>query len=909
MPPGFGSSCLKITSAVPGHRSSSKRAVSLRLPPPASPRPPETRPEVPPPIPADSGPQYHDLVENSADLIGIHDTAGVILMANRAMARFLGVESPEAAAGRNLSEFIAPAARENLLAYLRQVFAEGAARGHLEFGGAGGGHVVEYNNSLRHGGAGIPAARWFGRDVTQYRAMESQLNRKIEQERIIAVISSDFLTISHEEIDEAIGRALATIGRFLGSDRAWVLRFLPGWTRAEVVHWWRRDGKPLASGRHRHLRMESFSWAAEKIRWFENVQIPSPQALPAAARAERRLISGNGLSAALAVPLVLSGSVAGALCVGWKSGETGLPEDSPALVKITGEILVNAMERQRAESALRVSERRYRRLFEGNLAGVYRSDLAGRVLDCNNACARTLGFASREEMLAYGALDIYFNLAERESVVNRLQENQTLANLEVCLKRRDGQPVWVLENVSLLRSDESREPYLEGTLIDITDRKEAQAQVEHQATHDALTGLVNRAVLTDRVTQTLAQAQRARRRPAVAFLDLDHFKDVNDTLGHAAGDELLRAVAARLAECVREDDTVARVGGDEFVFLLQAVADAEGAIKVADKIITALSAPFLIGGQPVHATCSIGIALYPRDGEDAATLLKNADGAMYRAKNAGRNNFQLCDPGLRQRAANRLTLEKNLSQALDRGEFQLYFQPQVAARSGKVVGCEALLRWRHPERGVVSPEEFIAIAEENRQILPLGQWVLRTALTQGEQWLRQGFSNLRIGVNLSARQFEQPQLARLIGDDIRAARFPPEKLELEITETVAMENAGRTATIFAELRELGVQVSIDDFGTGQSSISYLRRYPIHSLKIDKSFVRDAAINPADAAIVRALTDIAHGLHLRVVAEGVETEVQRKLLQEWNRDELQGYLVGRPMPAPQFFQFLRQSSVR
>ncbi|HET8648114.1 MAG TPA: diguanylate cyclase, partial [Vicinamibacteria bacterium] len=383
-------------------------------------------------------------------------------------------------------------------------------------------------------------------------------------------------------------------------------------------------------------------------------------------------------------------------------------------------------ERRRAEQALRASEARYRLLFERNLAGVFRSTLDGRVLDCNDACARMLGYDSRPDLLAQGAMAAYFEPAQRQAMIERLRQHGSLSNLETCLRRKDGSPMWVLENVTLL-ADDGQEPTLEGTLIDITDRKRAEQQIVYQATHDALTGLPNRAYFRDRLVNALALARRDGAQAAVLFLDLDAFKLVNDTLGHTVGDRLLQAAADRLRASVREGDTIARVGGDEFTVLLAHVKALDDAVAVAEKLLEAVGHPFQVDGQQLFTTASIGVGLFPEDGQDADTLMKNADAAMYRAKEAGRNGYQLFTPELNARVHERLAAEQRLRHALQSAEFELHYQPQVSLRTSRVVAVEALLRWRRPEQGLQEASEFVSLAEESRVILPLGDWVLREA--------------------------------------------------------------------------------------------------------------------------------------------------------------------------------------
>jgi diguanylate cyclase (GGDEF)-like protein len=436
---------------------------------------------------------------------------------------------------------------------------------------------------------------------------------------------------------------------------------------------------------------------------------------------------------------------------------------------------------------------------------------------------------------------------------------------------------------------------LEGTLIDITDRKRAEQQIVYQATHDALTGLPNRSYFRDRLVTALAHARRERRGVGVLFLDLDHFKMVNDTLGHTLGDHLLQAVADRLRASVREGDTIARVGGDEFTVLLSQFASVEDAVAVAQKLLDAVSQPFMVDGHPLYATTSIGIGLYPSDGEDADALMKNADVAMYKAKEAGRNAYQLCTPELNARVRERQSAESRLRHALQQEQFELSYQPQVELRTGRVVAVEALLRWRRPEWGLIDAGDFVGVAEESRLILPLGDWVMREACRHARQWLDQG-KELRVAVNVSSRQFQQQAFAQMVDAVLAETGLPARLLDIELTESAALQNADAAAVTLRVLRDRGCRVSIDDFGTGYSSLIYLRRFSISAVKIDGSFVRDAPRDHGDAAIVRAVISLCRSLNLSVVAEGVETPEQLAFLREQDCELVQGFLLGRPVPA-------------
>ncbi len=438
---------------------------------------------------------------------------------------------------------------------------------------------------------------------------------------------------------------------------------------------------------------------------------------------------------------------------------------------------------------------------------------------------------------------------------------------------------------------------------DITEMKRYEAELEFQTNQDTLTGLANRNLLRDRLSQEIAYADRYGHPVWVVFVDLDHFKFINDTLGHKAGDSLLKTVAERLQSAVRETDTVARLGGDEFVLVLPERTDENMAMRVIQRIKDTVVMPFTIEDYEFFITCSIGMAVYPTDGEDPETLMKNADIAMYRAKEIGRNNSQFYTPTMNERALERLHMEGDLRAALEQDQFELHYQPQVDLRTGKIIGVEALIRWNHPEYGMIAPSRFIALAEETGLIVPIGAWVIRTACAQNKAWQRAGHDSLKIAVNLSALQFTQHDLVELIALALAETKLDPQYLEIELTESMVMADVDRAIEILRKLNELGVQISIDDFGTGYSSLSYLKRFPIDVLKVDQSFVRDITVDPDDAAIVASIISLAHSLRLQVIAEGVETAEQLDYLQGNDCDVMQGYHFSRPLPAEQLAQML------
>jgi len=469
----------------------------------------------------------------------------------------------------------------------------------------------------------------------------------------------------------------------------------------------------------------------------------------------------------------------------------------------------------------------------------------------------------------------------------------------------DGTTRWVHERAFPVRDPLGAVYRIAGITEDITERKKYEERLTYLAHYDALSGLPNRALFQDRLEQGLAQSEREGWITAVMFIDLDRFKVINDTLGHAAGDKLIMAVAQRVSETVRSGDTVSRLGGDEFALILQNLNKGQDAGVVAQKVIEILSRPFDIDGHEMFVTASAGITLFPTDSELPEALLKNADSAMYRAKQLGRNNFQFYTTEMNARSGENLHLENSLRHALEREEFLLHYQPKADLRTGAISGVEALMRWQHPEFGMVSPAKFIPLLEETGLITQTGEWVIRTACEQIRAWRRDGVAPVPISVNVSGRQFQHKDLVQSIVGMITQAAIDPAMIEVELTESSLMMNPHEASLVLRSLKEFGVQISVDDFGTGYSSLAYLKRFRIDTLKIDKSFVQDVTHDHDDAAIVRAVITLAHSLKLNVVAEGVETEEQMEFLIANGCDQMQGYLLSVPLPASACTQLLTQ----
>lgn len=565
-------------------------------------------------------------------------------------------------------------------------------------------------------------------------------------------------------------------------------------------------------------------------------------------------------------------------------------------------IYTDISERRRKEERLQLAEK----VFEYSPEAIAITDLAHRIVSVNRAFETVTGLRADQ---ARGTI---FRPCEDEgpesarslwAIVNAQGEWSG----ETVGRRVDGSTYPRALTISGVREPATCQlTHFIVMFSDITERKHAEAHIQHLAYHDTLTGLANRFSLNVRLQQSVADARRGGHQLAVLFLDLDRFKHINDSLGHAVGDELLMQVAHRLRSAVREADTVARLGGDEFVVVLQNVHGANDAAHVASKLLERLSAPYLVIGNELHTTPSIGISLFPDDTGDPTTLMRNADTAMYHAKAAGRARFQFYTAEMNRAATERLDLEHKLRGALTRGEFELWYQPQFSARDGRATGVEALLRWRHPADGLIPPGRFIPLAEETGIIVDIGNWVLGEACRQARRWLDAGLPPLRMSVNLSVRQLRDAALANRVAAVLAASALPAHLLELEITESSVMDRPAEAVALLRSLKALGLELAIDDFGTGHSSLSYLKLFPLDHLKIDRSFVSDIEFDPNDATIVAAAVSLAHNLGLTVIAEGVETATQVERLRELGCDELQGYHFCKPLPAAEAEALLRRS---
>lgn len=608
-----------------------------------------------------------------------------------------------------------------------------------------------------------------------------------------------------------------------------------------------------------------------------------------------------GLRAALAFPIQAGAEVLGIVELFADRPQQPDPEWMGS-VHFIGRHIGQHIQREQAEAALRESEAHFRALVEQASDSFYVHDAEGRVTDVNQHACDSLGY-SRAELLAMNLGDIDADLPQRRltSLLAAIRPGAAPVALESRHRRRDGSLFPVEVRTGPIQVNGRRQ--LLSLVRDVTERKEMQDHIHHLAYHDVLTGLPNRAMFNRQLCRTLEQARRFGRSFSLLFIDLDRFKNINDTLGHDAGDRLLQEMARRLAHALRKDDLVARLGGDEFVVLIEDVDDPAQAAQVARQALAALAPECLLDGQPVHVTASIGISLFPQDGCDAFTLMKHADIAMYRAKEDGKNGFRFYSARDDSHSACRLALEAGLRGAIERGELVLHYQAKVEARNARIAGAEVLVRWEHPELGLLPPDRFIPLAEETGLVVPLTKWVLRAACAQHQAWRSAGLPPLRLAVNLSARHFADQHLLADVAAALGAAGMEPAQLELEITESVMMRDTAGAAAILRGLKTLGVHIALDDFGIGYSSLSHLKRLPIDVLKIDRSFITDIPGAQADQALAEAVIAIGKSLRMRVVAEGVEQEEQVQFLRSRGCDELQGYYFGRPIAAAEFSRLL------
>lgn len=543
-------------------------------------------------------------------------------------------------------------------------------------------------------------------------------------------------------------------------------------------------------------------------------------------------------------------------------------------------------------------------IFENATEGIIVTASDDSIKMVNPAAREITGF-SVEDLLNKKRNPLYSNRQTPDfyKAIQHALQNKNHWRGEIWGQRKDGEFFPALLSLTAIKDGHDKITHVISVFHDITETKRDQERIQHQAKHDMLTGLLNRAFFSCQLTHNLLHAHKSGNRLSVLFIDLDNFKRINDSLGHEAGDQLLQTAAKRLTACVREEDTVARFGGDEFTIILNQVHDENRVIKVAQRILDSLAEPILIKENLLQIGASIGITMFPHDGKDPGTLIRNADMAMYRAKEMGRNNFQFFTPDMNELVMKQMNIENQIRLGLENDEFIVYYQPKVDIQTNNTVSMEALVRWKKPHVGIISPNDFIPAAEESGLIIPLGYKVLREACLAVASWQKKGYPDLSISVNISAKQFQQKDLVCTIAQILKETEFSPTKLELEITESAMMHDVESAISSMCALADMGITLSVDDFGTGYSSLHYIKKFPVSVLKVDKSFVQDIVHDPKSAALVNSIITLAHSLHLKVIAEGVENTEQLQHLRQWNCDMVQGYLYCRPLSKQDMDQYL------
>jgi diguanylate cyclase (GGDEF)-like protein/PAS domain S-box-containing protein len=743
--------------------------------------------------------------------------------------------------------------------------------------------------------------RGVGRDITARKRAEHLLSLEHTVTRCLADAGS---------VSEALTAAIRAIcetenweyGQFWRLDeKADVLRFDGFWVTpgADVaIKSFFEKSRDVVF--HRGVGLMGRVWESDEPIWVADVSV-DPRVL------RKEIVRETGLRSTFRFPVTWKGKIIGV----FDFASRQIREPDARLLQATrviGSQIGQFLQRQRAEEVLRESEMRFRFLTELSSDWYWVQDAQNRFTEISGSVLEKTGLKA-QEFLGKPLWDPFFGieLSEEEWAKYKAQLDAREPVRELAYKQvlRDGGTAYYSVSCRPFEDDRGEFAGYRGVGRDVTEQKRAEAHIQYLATHDGLTGLPNRSMFSQLLNLAIVTAQRYERKFAVLFIDLDRFKVVNDTFGHEAGDELLKDFSKRLKGNLRSSDVVARLGGDEFAVLVPEVGDATELATVARQILSTAIKPVLVSGRECRVTASVGISIYPADAQDEESLLKNADLAMYLAKEEGKNNFQFFSKGIRSRSLERMALETNLRQALEREEFFLHYQPKLDLKTKAITGVEALLRWQNEELGLVPPAQFIPVAEDTGLIVPIGRWVLRTACTQSMAWQRQGLPPVHMAVNLSPRQFADPNLLEDIATVLLDTGVSPNLLELELTEGMVMSNVDRAMKILASISKMGVRLALDDFGTGYSSLVQIKRFPIDTLKVDRSFIRDLMQNPEDQAITKAIIAMGKTLGMTVIAEGVETQEQEEFLSEHACDESQGYYFSKPISADGFAELLRQ----
>jgi diguanylate cyclase (GGDEF)-like protein/PAS domain S-box-containing protein len=734
----------------------------------------------------------------------------------------------------------------------------------------------------------------------QNKLAREELQYRVRFENLITSISTHFIHLPSDQIDMGINYALHALGEFAEVDRSYIFLFSSDRVRVDNTHEWCSRGVEPQIDSLKGIKISRYPWFMRKILSLQALHVPSVSALPPQAEAEKEEFEREGIKSLVAVPMIHRGSLRGYLGFDSVKREKNWTEDDIQVLRIAGEIFINALERKKSDQALSEAKAKYLNIFENAVEGIFQTTPDGRFLGVNPALARILGYDSPREMMSLiadiGPL-LYVVPERRREFVRVLTERGRVTEFESQVRRKDNSVIWISENArAVLKADGSLD-YCEGTVMDVTQRKAMEDQLIHGSLHDALTGLPNRTLLLERLGRCL---ERSRRKPgsmfAVMVLDLDRFKMINDSMGHLQGDRMLVAFARRLEVFVPPGTTMARLSGDEFCVLFEDFPDYNHATILAERLQEALSMGFDLDGQEVFVAVSIGIAVGTSETKGPEDLLREADTAMHRAKSSGKGRYEVFDDSMHSRAVRMMTLETDLRKALERMEFELHYQPIVSLHDSSLMGFEALIRWKHPKLGMVSPMDFIPLAEDTGLIIPIGRWVLWQSCKQLVEWqgILEAGNSLTMSVNLSGKQLQDLDLVRQIQAILKETGMAPSSLKLEVTESAIMENPEKAASILTSLRDAGIHLSLDDFGTGYSSLSYLHRFPFHNLKIDRSFVSKLETGHKDAEIVKIINSLAKNLGMDVVAEGIETEAQWAVLHGLACAYGQGYFFSKPL---------------
>ncbi|MDA8254486.1 MAG: EAL domain-containing protein [Betaproteobacteria bacterium] len=845
--------------------------------------------------------RFRDIAEVSADWIWEVDAEGRYTWVSEGVTRMLGYQ-PAEVVGRSPFDFMTPDGAQSVGAAFADIVARKAPFGDLEnvvLGKDGTPHLTLTSGTpILDADGGLLGYRGIDRDISARRAAENRVKRLTNLYAALSECNQAIVRCTSAA--ELFPHICRDVVRFGGMKMAWI-----GLLDAAS-----REIRPAASFGAGLAYLEGIRItvdaddphgrgpAGTAIRedrpvWNQDF-LNDPDTAPWHARGAR-----FGWGAVASLPLHRGGAVVGAFTL-YAEEINAFDEEARKLLEEMATDISYALDGFERDASIKLAAE----VFEQGKEGIMITDTRGRIVRINRAFSEITGYAEAEALgQSAGLLSSGRHGEEFYREMWNAIDSSGHWQGEIWNRRKDGHvyPEWLA--ISRVRGEDGQPSHYVAIFSDITRHKEAEARIQRLAHFDALTGLPNRTLLHDRARHAIGMAQRSHEQLAVLFVDLDHFKNINDTLGHRIGDELLVEVGQRMKALVRKEDTVSRQGGDEFIAVLPGT-DASGAAHVARKLIEAIAASYKVEQYELVVTPSIGIAMFPSDGEDFDALSKCADTAMYRAKQDGRNTFRFFTPEMQEHSARKLRLEGALRNALARGELQLHYQPQVALDDGRIVGAEALLRWRHPELGEVQPAEFVPVAEDSGLILPIGEWVLRTAARQMQAWLDAGMAAMTMTVNLSAVQFRHVNLPQRVEQILAEEGLAAQHLELELTESVAMDDPLAAIAVMDDLHARGIRLSIDDFGTGYSSLSYLKRFQVYKLKIDQSFVRDISVDPEDRAIVSAVISLANSLGLRTIAEGVETEGQLVFLREQGCHEVQGYYFSMPLPPEQFETFMR-----